>query len=82
MKMKGKQSMTTIKIAGVLLFLALLVFMVLGIRPINTCSVCGHKYFGKQEAIHDKPACDTCHEIWWVNNYSKCVETKMGEEKR
>ena len=64
----------------IILAIATLVFMILGIRPINTCSICGKYYFGKEEAINDKPACETCHEIWYVE-HSKCLETKWEDRK-
>ena len=76
MKTKGKPFMTTniIKIIGIAVAVLLLVAMMLGIRPIHHCCICGKAYWGKQEAIHDKPACDLCHEKWYVDTYEKRIQ--------
>lgn len=55
----------TIVILVVILALA---FMFVDMRGLYHCSVCGKTYWGKQESIHDKPACDICHEVWYVEN--------------
>lgn len=42
--------------------------MSVDMRGLYHCSVCGKTYWGKQESIHNKPACDICHEAWYVEN--------------
>lgn len=62
--------------------LIVLIFMIIGIRPINHCCICDKAFWGKQEAINDKPACYKCREIWFVEYYPKCVETKWEDRNK
>ena len=66
-----------ILLAVIFVIFVIIISIDMGFDP-HTCSVCGKTYFRKQEAINDKPACEICQEIYYVE-HSKCLETKWEE---